>query len=537
MRLRFYKNNRNLKGVASAMALGLSLSSCAPGLVGKKPLRRGSNQNAVVLQNSALSNCSQPDHLPLRRLSHTEYDNVIRDLLGKDLKPSKNSTFAFPSDGAAEQFSHLPENVPINDTTLKAYLLAAKAIAGEALTSPQVMSCEGTAVLSRCTETIARDFMERAFRRPVDSIEFQSAWSAARSRAPSSGNLHNETLRAHFESILVSPHFLFHLDENSDHEEALPDWKLASRLSFFFYRSLPDQALWADVKAGILAETIDSHIERLISDPKAVEAFARNFVGQWLGASNGPLQDLPAELESALETELSLVVRDFILKGRDVRELFHPGFTYLNRTLASHYNISGNFDQSFRKVETQDRGGILQWGAFYATQPSRPTIRGLKILDTILCERVGAPTGVDIDGLVPQETLRKTIEPLQSNPSCMGCHARMDPLGFAVDGYSLTGRSRSQNDLGDAIDSTGRFEGRSFTGARDMSYLLRDHPKFTQCLSRQLHTYAISRLPSSSDSCTLDGLESELRASQYNMRSMVETLLRSKAMRAKGVKK
>src|SRR5262249_3421433 len=175
--------------------------------------------------------------------------------------------------------------------------------------------------------------------------------------------------------------------------------------------------------------------------------------------------------------------------------------------------VKGNF---FRRVELtgKERGGLFTQASILTvtSNPTRtsPVKRGKWILENIL----GAPPPPPLPG-VPQlsesreavlsQTLRQRMEQHRVNPNCASCHARMDPLGFALENYDAIG-ARRERDGTFPIDSTGVLpDGQSFAGPGELKkILLGRKDEFCRCLTEKTLTYAVGRGMEYDGKCALD---------------------------------
>ncbi len=306
-------------------------------------------------------------------------------------------------------------------------------------------------------ERVLRKFMTKAFRRPVDSTEVVRMMAIFREER-SNGRSLKQALRMPLATILSSPSFLY-LDESSD-EGA---WDLASRLSYFLWRSMPDGELFAAARSGELLrrETLLSEVDRMLKDPKS-DALVEHFTRQWLGLDKLErvkvdailYPDYDLALHHGMVGEAQVFFREILRENLSLYSFIDSDFLMLNERMARHYGISGVIGTRFRKVSiaSEDRrGGVLAQAAVLTATSNglrtMPIKRGAFILEEILADPPKPPPAdvPAVEDLVPTKplaSLRERLEQHRSDPSCMNCHKKIDPLGFALENYDAIGRWR-----------------------------------------------------------------------------------------------
>ncbi len=128
----------------------------------------------------------------------------------------------------------------------------------------------------------------------------------------------------------------------------------------------------------------------------------------------------------------------------------------------------------------------------------------------------------------PTATLRQQMEAHRANPSCAGCHALMDPIGFGLEGFDAVGRSRTTDVGGFPIDASGKLvDGRTFNGPAELGTLLSTDPRFTQCIARQVFTWAMGRAPTAADECALQTLTQQFNQKGSRLSELFIALVQS----------
>jgi len=379
--------------------------------------------------------------------------------------------------------------------------------------TPATAALEGS-----CARKILSNLGRRAYRRPFTSADLKPlmAFYEAGRRDGSFDQGISMALRA----LLVSPNFLFRVEHDPPQAgpgtvHRISDIELASRLSFFLWSSIPDEELLKIAEQGKLKDPamLDSQVSRMLADPRS-SALVSNFAGQWLFLRNlaqvRPDQDafpkFDPSLRRAFQRETELFFDAVLRENRPLTDLLTANFTFLNQRLAQHYKIPNVYGSQFRRVSLDDpnRGGLLGQGSILTvtSYPNRTSVvqRGKWVLENLLGSSPPPPPP-DIPALEAhakngkQLTMRQQMEQHRANPTCAGCHSRMDPIGFSLENYDGIGAWRSK-DGGNAIDATGKLpDGTVFEGPKGLKDLLTTTYKdqFVNTFTEKLMTYALGR--------------------------------------------
>jgi len=399
-----------------------------------------------------------------------------------------------------------------------------------------------------CQSTILTGFAKRAWRRPPQADEIARLLRLV-DLAISQGDSVEQGLRLALQQVLVSPHFLFRVELDADPTSTTPhpltDWELATRLSYFLWSTMPDEALFAAAEAGTLTsdpEELPGQARRMLADPKAV-ALTDNFAGQWLFTralgDQDPdytiFPDYDQPLEDAMRAETRRYFQAFLMEDVPMNQFLTADFTYVNDRLAEHYGLPLPGTDDLVRVSLTDspRRGFLMQGSFLrvTSRPKRtsPVLRGKWVLDNLLCTppRPPPPGVENLSEEMSTGSIRDRLEAHRANPICASCHRVMDPLGFGLDHFDAIGRYRTE-DTGVPIDASGELaDGTPFTDGAQMTKLLAANPAVYRCMVQKLYTYT-GRSPFRIEATEhIDELTERFVANGYLLRELVIDLVSS----------
>jgi len=365
-----------------------------------------------------------------------------------------------------------------------------------------------------CATKIITNVARRAYRRPIKADEIAALFAPYKAtRNNGTGGSFEDGIRMALQRILVSPYFLFRVESDPAGMAAgaayrVSDIELASRLSLFLWSSIPDDDLLNVAERGKLKEpaVLEQQVKRMLADSRA-NTLVSNFVNQWLYLRNmeSVLPDPAAfpgfdeNLRAALAKETDLFFESMFREDRSILDMLRADYSFLNERLARHYGISGIQGSEFRRVSLTDeaRKGLLGKGSILTvtSYPNRtsPTMRGKWLLENLLGSPPPPPPpnvpSLKEDQEIKGLTMRKRMELHQANPACSSCHARMDPLGYALENFDGLGRSREN------IDSVGILpDGTTVDGPVGLrNILLSKKDQFIITLTERLLTYALER--------------------------------------------
>ena len=396
-----------------------------------------------------------------------------------------------------------------------------------------------------CATTIITRLAHSAYRRPISKEEIPSLMAPYRSGRERGG--FENGIRLALQRILVSPDFLFRVEVDppgvrSGAAYRVNDVELASRLSFFLWSTSPDDELLGAAERGALHDrtVLDHQVARMLSDARA-NTLVSNFVGQWLYLRNmetvlpdpSAFPDFDENLRTALGREVQLFFESMIREDRSLLDLLNADYTFLNERLARHYGISGVHGTEFRRVTVtnEERKGLLGKGSVLTvtSYPNRtsPTLRGKFILENLLGSPPPPPPP-DVPSLkdgkdVTHLTMRQRMEQHRANPVCASCHARMDPLGFALENFDGLGRWRP------GVDASGILpDGTKIDGPLGLRNVLLDRKdQFVTTATERLLTYALGRGVEPFDMPAVRTIARNAAASDYRWSALITGIVNS----------
>lgn len=374
-------------------------------------------------------------------------------------------------------------------------------------------------------------FLPRAFRRPVEA-ETRKRYVDRVAERLKAGDCFEAAMRWAYRAALTSPDFLYLIEPDGK----LDAHALASRLSYFFWRSLPDERLTKLADAGSLreAKTLHAEIDRLLQDARS-QRFIEDFLGQWLKlrniATNDPDRKLYPEfspyLQDSMVAETRAYFRELLDKDLDAAHIVRSDFAMLNEKLAVHYGIPGVTGAQIRRVAVpadSPRGPFLTQAAILKITANgtttSPVPRGAFVLDRLLGQPPEPPPP-NVPAIEPDvrgaNTIRELLDKHRAHPACASCHAKIDPPGFALEAFDVIGGARTRYrsigmgdpaprgaidpmigisfKLGPAVDASGAMaDGRSFRGITEFQELLAaDRKRLLTNLAQQFAVYGAGR--------------------------------------------
>jgi len=470
---------------------------------------------------------------PMRRLTPTQYQSTMRDLLGDaELSTEFDDVEVVLTERGVRQLRTGAE----------------RAIERIANWEPGLVPCDINGPEdATCANAVIESLAPRAFRRPLSDEE--RAWLQSVYEETAEAQDFQSAMEALLSTILQAPAFVYHTEVGtavegaSDDIRALDDYELASRLSYFLWDSMPDAELFEAAGAGLLTgEGLTAQAERMLVDPRA-QAKMQAFIWSWLQLDGGRAHfalgeqtksgshfpEYTPELVDAMGVELQAFVEHTLYDGDgNFSELFTSTDAYVNASLGDLYlaNDAPMTDEEWAWLELDPtkRAGLLTRLAFLSTFASpevqSPIRRGVFVYEQMLCGHLGEPPpnasdvpvgGGDVDGTVL--SVREEVELRTSEAECTGCHNIINNIGFSFEHYDAVGRWRSvELTSGRFIDASGRLVGSDVdddvTNAVELSALLADSAKVKNCFAQRWVEQAIGSMPSVEDACSVEQIQS-----------------------------
>ncbi|MCM3881208.1 MAG: DUF1592 domain-containing protein [Vicinamibacterales bacterium] len=420
-----------------------------------------------------------------------------------------------------------------------------------------------------CARSILTALARRAYRRPATNEEVQTLVDFYK-QGRADGSF-EQGVEMSLRAMLTSPAFLFRIEREpetvrlkadtsagsraaSGAAYPISDLELASRLSFFLWSSIPDDALLDAAVKGRLDESavLEQQVRRMLADPRS-SALVNNFAAQWLYLRNLDSQkpdnrlfpDFDDNLRQAFRRETEMLFESVISEDRSVLDLLRADYTFLNERLAKHYGIPNVYGSHFRRVELgrdHVRGGLLGQGSImtvtsYANRTS-PVKRGKWILENLLGTPVPSPP-LNVPPLPENSpgakalSVRERMVEHRKNPACASCHQLMDPVGLATENFDAIGRWRTQSEAGTPVDASGGLpDGSKFDGAIGLREAVLSRPElFVTTMTEKLMIYALGRGLEYYDVPSVRAITSGARAKDYRFSSVVLGIVNSTPFR------
>jgi hypothetical protein len=424
--------------------------------------------------------------------------------------------------------------------------------AGDTPSRRKIFLCRPTASGEElgCARRILAALARSAYRRPVNDADLEiplNFYQAGRNSAAPQDPF-EAGIETGLRFLISSPEFLFRVESDAPDAEPgsvhrVSDLELASRLSFFLWSSIPDDALLDVAAHGKLSDpaVFDQQVRRMLADPRS-SALAANFAGQWLELRNltGIARDLQTfpdfddNLRQGFRRETELFFESILHEDRSALDLLRADYTFVNERLARHYGMTGIEGSYFRRVTIPGdaRRGLLGQASVltvtsYATRTS-PVLRGKWVLENILGTPVpppppGVPPLAENRAGTTPRSVRERLEEHRKSPACAGCHNLMDPLGFSLENFDATGAWRDRSESRGPIDASGMLvDGAKVDGPVTLRNALLSHPQlFAGNLTEKLLIYALGRGIEYYDMPTVRAIVREAARNDYRLSSLI----------------
>ncbi len=397
-------------------------------------------------------------------------------------------------------------------------------------------------------------FTGRAWRRPVSPAERDDLLAFYRSLREKDDLGHEEAMRDCVASVLLSPHFCYRLDQVAAGAavQPLPDYALASRLSYFLWSSMPDDELFAHAAAGDLhqPQVLVAQTKRMLRDDR-VRGMATEFAGNWLefrrfeehnAVDRERFAGFTNELRQAMFEEPLRFFIDVASHNRSVLDFLDADHTFVNPILAKHYGLTIPESGSDAWVRVDEahrygRGGLLPMAVFLTRNSpglrTSPVKRGYWVVRRLLGEHIPPPPP-EVPELPKDEaqtgdlTLPQLLARHRENKACAGCHQRFDAIGLVFEGYGPIGELRNVDLGGRPVETKATFpDGSEGTGLDGLRRYLsqRRQDEFVDNLCGKLFAYALGRTLIPSDKPTIAAMRAKLMSDGYHFQNLIESIV------------
>ncbi len=512
------------------------------------------------------------EDVQIRRLTHEQYNNTVRDLLGDETRPAN----AFPKEDFVHGFTNQAEGQNIAPLLAEAYNQAAETIARIAFQTGDyrgLVPCRpASADDAACRGRFIGTFGRKAFRRSLTNNEF-ARYEGLFGREAERANDFLAGAQIIVETMLQSPKFLFYARPSFGKADP---YQTAARLSYFLWNTMPDDALLNAAEAGELdtPEGIEQVVRRMLRDPRAREAM-HGFLAQWMRFDRieSAVRDrriypeFSAELVDSMLEETRRLFDDVAWADHNFMDIFRANYGFLSTSLAQLYGLpapTGEFERAAFPAESE-RAGLLGQATFLTvtSKPAdtSPTERGKFVREHFLCQVIPPPPP-GIDSTLPPLTddkpmaARERLQVHLSNEACVGCHRLIDPIGFGFERFDAIGRFRETEkvtifptqdeqrrkvktkptEYSLPIDAAGYvqgLDGAEFSSPRELGRILADDPTCQRCVVKQLFRYALGRpeaeAEAEADRPSIDRAVERFEASRFRFEELIISIATSES--------
>lgn len=492
---------------------------------------------------------------PVRRLTRFEYNNTVSELFGDNTRPGND----LPSEEIGNGFGNDANSMSVSSFLAEQYGKVAEAIAGRVVNNQtqwqRLHSCVQTVQSSTqqaCADQIIERLLPRAFRRATTSTELQSYKDLQRSLVQS-GSDFKKSISGVIEAILQSPEFLYRAEKGVLVDGRLKPtaYEMASRLSYFFWGSMPDDQLLQAAANGQLSTPaqVKTQAERMLADARS-RNMIRYFFDAYLPISalnhleRDPVTypNFNALVGSLMREETQTFLEHVIFSGPgDWASALTAPYTYMNETLARFYGVSGIYGDQFQQVplDTRQRLGVLTHAGIMAgtthSGHTNPVVRGAYVMKKLLCVNIPLPTGDILEQIKPPDpssglTGRDRYSQHSQDPVCKTCHEKMDPVGLVFEHFDPVGLYRThENHV--LIDASGELPGTGIhvNNAIELVTAIADDPRTHQCFAYNWANFAYGKTLGASEACVKDTVTTNFAAKGYNIRSLLVDLTQTDA--------
>jgi hypothetical protein len=526
--------------VSVALIGGLTLSGAS------LPTTKFASARAAAASGSVL--------IGLRRISESQYRNSIASIFGPDIAVAGRFEPETRVDGLLASGDSVLSVTPAG---LEGYARLADNIAAQVVNEKnrdRLVGCKPVSSKGAdraCAQTVLSRYGRLINRRPLTATELTSRVNLASSTAVQAGDFYVGLSKA-LSSMLIAPEFLFRVEKAAQTPEGLAadGYTRASRISFLLWNAPPDEELLRAAGAGELTtqKGLEAQVDRMLASPR-LEVGMRAFFTDMLQLDTFDTLSKDSEIyptyndrvaTAAKEETLRMVLNQTITENGDYRDLLTTKKTFVNRVLASVYNVPYTFKSDWEAYEfpaDAPRSGILTTVSFLSmfSHPGRssPTKRGVALREIIMCDPTPPPpANVDFSiingGDAKLVTVRQRLLAHTTDESCASCHTRSDPIGLSLENFNSIGQYRKSDENG-LIDASAKIGALSFAGPVALGVVLRNDPKIPSCVTQNIFAYGAGAKGGDLDPAVMAPTKKSFADSGYRLRTLLRSTLTDQA--------
>lgn len=500
-----------------------------------------------------------PGTKPVHLLTPFEIQNTLEDVFGLTQPP----TDTLPKPSASKGFDNIASAATISPAFFSAFQTLTKGVVDGVLghdgaprngSAPWVGCPAATTAGAEnegCARTAVRDLGRLLWRRPLTDDELTGIMTLFSDDNVTS---FTEGLRQTFLALLWSPNFLYRIETpaNPGETRSLDGYEVASAMSFFLWKSTPDETLLSAAENGSLNTDsgLDAQLDRMLADERATR-FIRSFSEQLFHttALEGKTVDpsigtLSSQLIASMQREVPAFFQALFDEDRPITDILLGDWTMVDDNLALHYGMTPTGSTAFRRADLDYPAGLLRSAALLTVTsiPTRtsPVKRGEWVLERLLCDKPPPPPP-GVEGTLEESvsvsgTIREQMAAHRADPSCAACHSVMDPIGLGFENFDPIGRWRDMED-DQPVDATGEFpvqsgfNGESFDGLLELSQILANNPRFNQCMTKKMLTFAMGRSVTGRDDMWVDEITTATAAGGNTLKALTRSIIKSEIFR------
>ncbi len=495
-----------------------------------------------------------PGIASMRRLTESEYRHTVADIFGQEIEIRGR----FEPDVREHGLNALgTANLTITPSGFEQYYAIAASVTSQAFDEARAASALGCsppadgAFDANCATRVLERYGRRLLRRPLDDAELATYLKLAGETVDTFGDF-AYGMRQALAVMMTSPDFLFRIERAERHPDdpraiRLDAYSKATRLAFLLWNTTPDDALLSAAESGVLHTEagLREQLERLTTSPRlsdGVRALFRDilqldqFSNVTKDASLYP-KFSQVVASSAQEETLRTIVHHLLTQDGDYRELFTTNETFIDRSLAAVYRTRYRFDEEWSRYtfpDSEERAGIVSQISFLTLHShpgeSSPTKRGVAINEIFRCEETpDPPANVDFSIIQDTEnpeltTRRKRLLAHSEDPSCAGCHKKLDPLGLPLDRFDALGQHR-RLEGSEPIDVSLELEGVGYEGATGLGSALANDPQVSHCFVDHVYGYATGSWAETGDQEMIEEVYSSFSERGHRLRALLSALI------------